>query len=83
MPVLASSKGGQGKTTVCQALAAGLAGEFRIAAPNADPTWAFSRWAGNTDEGPSSEVIAEPDEGPRLDPLDPRDRTRRRGRATA
>jgi chromosome partitioning protein len=64
MPVLtiASSKGGPGKTTVCQALAAGLAGQFRIVALDADPTQALSRWANNTYEGPPFEAMAEPDE---------------------
>jgi chromosome partitioning protein len=59
---IASSKGGPGKTTVCQALVAGLAGEFRIAALDADPTQALSRWASNTYEGPPFEAIAEADE---------------------
>ena len=59
---IASSKGGPGKTTVCQALAASLAGEFRIVALDADPTQALSRWAANTYEGPPVEVPAEPDE---------------------
>jgi chromosome partitioning protein len=64
MPVLtiASSKGGPGKTTVCQALAAGLASDLRVVALDADPTQALSRWATNTYEGPPFEVIAEPDE---------------------
>ena len=64
MPVLtiASSKGGPGKTTVCQVLAAGLAGDFRVVALDADPTQALSRWASSAYEGPAFEVIAEPDE---------------------
>jgi chromosome partitioning protein len=64
MPVLtiASSKGGPGKTTICQLLAAALAGGFRIVALDADPTQALSRWAANTYEGPPFEAIAEPDE---------------------
>ena len=64
MPVLtiASSKGGPGKTTVCQVLAAALASELRVVALDADPTQALSRWASNTYEGAPFEVIAEPDE---------------------
>lgn len=65
MPVLtlASSKGGPGKTTVAMILASSLAGEgLRIVALDADPTQAFTRWAGNAYEGPSFEALAEPDE---------------------
>ena len=57
MPVLtlASSKGGPGKTTVAMILASSLAGEgLRIVALDADPTQAFTRWAGNAYEGPFS-----------------------------
>ena len=59
---IASSKGGPGKTTVCQALAAALASELRMVALDADPTQALARWAGNAYEGPPFETIAEPDE---------------------
>jgi chromosome partitioning protein len=64
MPVLtiASSKGGPGKTTICQVLAAALAGEFRVVALDADPTQALSRWASKAYEGPPFEAMAEPDE---------------------
>jgi chromosome partitioning protein len=55
-------KGGPGKTTVCQVLAAALASELCVVALDADPTQALSRWANNTYEGPSFEMIAEPDE---------------------
>jgi len=60
MPVLtiASSKGGAGKTPVCQVLAVTLAGELRVVALGADPTQALSRWAGSTYEGPTFEVMA-------------------------
>jgi chromosome partitioning protein len=59
---IASSKGGPGKTTVCQALAASLAGELRVVALDADPTQALMRWAGSAYEGPPFEAISEPDE---------------------
>ena len=59
---IASSKGGPGKTTICQALVASLAGELRIVALDADPTQALSRWAANAYEGPPVEVLAETDE---------------------
>lgn len=65
MPVLtiASSKGGPGKTTVTMLLAGRLAAEgVKIAALDADPTKAFSRWATNTYEGPALTVRAEVDE---------------------
>jgi len=59
---IASWEGGPGKTTVCQALVASLAGELWIVALDADPTQALSRWAANAYEGPPVEVLAEPDE---------------------
>jgi chromosome partitioning protein len=64
MPVLtvATQKGGTGKTLVCQVLICALAGELRIAALDADPTGALSRWAARAYEGPPFEVIAETDE---------------------
>lgn len=64
MPVLtiASSKGGPGKTTLCQVLAGSLAGEMRVSVLDADPTQAVSRWAANAYEGPALDVMAETDE---------------------
>jgi chromosome partitioning protein len=59
---IAGSKGGSGKATVCQVLAASLAGELRVVALDADPTQALVRWAGSAYEGPPFEAIAEPDE---------------------
>ena len=59
---IASSKGGPGKTTLCQVLAGSLAGECRLVVLDADPTQALSRWAKATYEGPAFEAIAEPDE---------------------
>lgn len=59
---IASSKGGPGKTTVCQLLAGRLAGKLKLVALDADPTQALSRWAANTYEGPAFETHAEPDE---------------------
>ena len=64
MPVLtvASSKGGPGKSTVCEILAGALAGSCNLVALDADPTLAFSRWASETYEGPAFTTIAETDE---------------------
>lgn len=64
MPVLtiASSKGGPGKTTLCQVLAGSLAGSCRLVVLDADPTQALSRWAAGAYEGAPFEAIAEPDE---------------------
>ena len=64
MPVLtiASSKGGPGKTTICQVLAASLAPSHQLAVLDADPTQALSRWARTAYEGAPFETIAEPDE---------------------
>ena len=59
---IASSKGGPGKTTLCQVLAGSLAGTCRLVVLDADPTQALSRWAASTYEGPAFEAIAEPDE---------------------
>ena len=59
---VASSKGGPGKTTICQLLAGSLAGELKVVVLDADPSQALSRWATSAYEGPPFEVIAEPDE---------------------
>ena len=59
---IASSKGGPGKTLVCQLIAGSLAGSCRLTVLDADPTKAFSRWAANTYEGSSFECGAEADE---------------------
>ena len=78
MPVLtiASSKGGPGKTTVTMLLAARLAGEgLSVAALDADPTKAFSRWAANTYEGPALSVRAEVDEARLAHLIDAESRT--------
>ena len=60
--VVASSKGGPGKTTVCELLAGALAGECSLSVLDADPTQALSRWATQTYEGPIFQAIAETDE---------------------
>lgn len=59
---VASSKGGPGKTTLCQLLAGSLAGELELVLLDADPSQALSRWAKSAYEGPAFEAIAEPDE---------------------
>ena len=59
---VASSKGGPGKTTICQLLAGSLAGDLRLILLDADPTQALSRWAASAYEGPPFETLAEPDE---------------------
>lgn len=59
---VASSKGGPGKTTICQILAGSLAGDLRLVVLDADPTQALSRWATSAYEGPPFEALAEPDE---------------------
>ncbi len=59
---IASSKGGPGKTTLCQILAGSLAGACRLVVLDADPTQALSRWASSTYEGAAFETIPEPDE---------------------
>ncbi len=60
--VVASSKGGPGKTTLCQILAGTLAQSIRLVVLDADPTQALSRWVANAYEGPAIETHAEPDE---------------------
>ena len=64
MPVLtvASSKGGPGKSTVCELLAGALAGDCNLIVLDADPTQALSRWASSAYEGPAFRTIAEADE---------------------
>ena len=59
---VASSKGGPGKSTICELLAGALAGSCNLVALDADPTQAFSRWALETYEGPAFRTIAETDE---------------------
>lgn len=59
---VASSKGGPGKTTVCQVLAGSLASKMKVVVLDADPTEAMSRWAANAYEGPPFEAIKETDE---------------------
>lgn len=63
MPVLVagSSKGGLGKTTLCQVLAATLAPSLHLVVLGADPTHALSRWVANACGGPVIEAHAEPD----------------------
>jgi chromosome partitioning protein len=60
--VVATQKGGTGKTLVCQMLACTLAGSMRLTVLDADPTAAFSRWAARAYEGPPFETVAETDE---------------------
>jgi len=60
--VVGSSKGGPGKTTLCQILAGTLAQNMRLVVLDADPTQALSRWLANAYEGPAIEAHAEPDE---------------------
>lgn len=65
MPVLtvASSKGGPGKTTVAMLLSGALAAEgCTVAALDADPTRALSRWVTTAYEGPALDAVAEADE---------------------
>jgi cellulose biosynthesis protein BcsQ len=50
--VAAGSKGGAGKTLICQVLSASLAGEMRVSVLDADPTQALHRWATAIYEGP-------------------------------
>jgi chromosome partitioning protein len=59
---VASSKGGSGKTTLCQLLVGNLAGELRLVVLDADPSQALSRWAVSAYEGPAFEALAESDE---------------------
>ena len=60
--VVATNKGGVGKTLLCQVLASALAGDMRVVAIDADPTAALSRWAARAYEGPPFECHAEADE---------------------
>ena len=64
MPILvvASSKGGPGKSTVCELLAGLLSDRCRLVVLDADPTQALYRWSTTTYEGPAFRSIAEPDE---------------------
>jgi chromosome partitioning protein len=60
---LASSKGGPGKTTLAQILLASLAADgVGVAAIDADPTGALSRWVSTTYEGPAFPCHHETDE---------------------
>lgn len=59
---VASSKGGPGKTTVCQLLAGSLAGNLRLVMLDADPSQALLRWTRAAYEDPPFEAEAEPDE---------------------
>jgi chromosome partitioning protein len=60
---IASSKGGPGKTTVSMLLAGRMAADgVKVAALDADPAGALSRWVRNAYEGPAFVVQAEPDE---------------------
>lgn len=60
--VVASSKGGVGKTLVSMVLASRLATEGqRVAAIDADPNGALADWRANVWDGPSFVVEAEPD----------------------
>jgi chromosome partitioning protein len=60
---IASSKGGPGKTMVAMLLAGRLAAEgVKIAAVDADPTMALSRWSRNAYEGAAFATFAETDE---------------------
>ncbi len=60
--VVASSKGGVGKTLVSMVLASRLATEgLRVAAIDADPNGALADWRANVWDGPSFLVEAEPD----------------------
>jgi chromosome partitioning protein len=60
---IASSKGGPGKTTVAAVIVGRLAADgLRVAALDADPTQALSRWARDAYEGPAFSIYAEGDE---------------------
>src|SRR3954452_15032996 len=60
--VVASSKGGVGKTLVSMVLASRLAAdELRVAAIDADPNGALADWRANVWDGPAFAVEAEPD----------------------
>src|SRR3954470_19359606 len=60
--VVATQKGGAGKTLLCQVLACLLAPEMQVVTIDADPTGALSRWAERAYEGPPFESAAEADE---------------------
>jgi chromosome partitioning protein len=78
VPVLtiASSKGGPGKTTISMLLAGRLAAEgMKVAALDADPTKAFTRWAANAYEGPVFASRAETDEAQLAHLIDAENRT--------
>jgi len=60
--VVATQKGGTGKTLLCQALTCLLAPEMQVVTIDADPTSALSRWAERAYEGPPFESVAEADE---------------------
>ena len=51
--VVASSKGGPGKSTVCELLAGALSSDCRLVVLDADPTQALHRWSTTTYEGPA------------------------------
>lgn len=59
---VASSKGGVGKTLICQILTARLAAEgLKVAAIDADPNRALAEWRAQVHEGPAFECRAEAD----------------------
>lgn len=61
--VIASSKGGPGKTTIASLIVGTLAAEgVPLVAIDADPTCGLHRWATNAYEGPAFECHAEADE---------------------
>lgn len=61
--VIASSKGGPGKTTLASLIVGTLAAEgMLVVAIDADPTVGLHRWATKTYEGPGFECHAEADE---------------------
>lgn len=61
--VIASSKGGPGKTTLASLIVGTLAAEgLAVVAIDADPTSGLHRWATKTYEGPAFEAHAEADE---------------------
>src|SRR4051794_29677458 len=61
--VIASSKGGPGKTTLSALILGTLAAEgLPVVAIDADPTGGLHRWATKTYEGPAFECHAEADE---------------------
>lgn len=61
--VIASTKGGPGKTTLASLIVGGLVAEgVPVVAIDADPTGGLHRWATKTYEGPAFECHAEADE---------------------